>query len=97
MFFQRFKDDAQLSLSIPLYADELFALTDQDRHFRRQWLPSLDTAMKPSDTTVWTEAQLVPFQCGKVAHVMSCCRDRIAGVPGDTRVDQANAIGHIGS
>ena len=83
-------------MSIPQYADELFALTDQNREFLKQWLPWLDTVTTPSDTRVFIEAQLARFQRGEGLHVALFYRDKIAGVLGYNRRDQANAIGHIG-
>jgi ribosomal-protein-serine acetyltransferase len=96
MFFQQVNNDVTPSVSIPQYADELFALTDQNRGFLKQWLPSFDTVATPSDTKDFILAQLVRFQRGEALHVTIFYRDEIAGVLGYNRIDQANAIGHLG-
>ena len=96
MFFRRLDNDVKLSLSIPQDAEELFALTDQDRDPLNQWLPRLDTVTTPSDTRVFTEAQLVRFQRGEARHVTIFYRDEIAGVLGYNQLDQTNDTGHLG-
>jgi ribosomal-protein-serine acetyltransferase len=65
MFFHQVNNDVTPSVSIPQYADELFALTDQSRGFLKQWLPSFDTVATPSDTTDFILAQLARFQRGE--------------------------------
>jgi len=96
MFFRHLNNEVKLSLSIQQYAAELFDLTDRNRAFLKQWLPWLDTVTTPSDTKAFIEAQLLRFQRGEALHVTIFYRDKIAGVLGYNRIDQANAIGHIG-
>jgi hypothetical protein len=67
-----------------------------EQRFPQQWLPWLDTVTTPSDTRAFIEAQLARFQRGKALHVTIFYRDKSAGVLGYNRIDQANAIGHLG-
>ena len=96
MLFRQVHNDVTLSVSIPQYADELFALTEKNRDFLKQWLPWLDTVTKPSDTKDFILVQLVRFQRGEALHVTIFYRDKTAGVLGYNRLDPANAIGHFG-
>jgi len=96
MFFRHLHNEIKLSLSIPQYADELFELTDRNRDFLKQWLPWLDAVTRPSDTKAFIEMQLSLFQRGEALHITIFYRDKIAGVLGYNRIDQANDIGYIG-
>ena len=96
MFFRRINDDTGLSLSVPRYADELFALTDRNREFLRQWLPWLDRVQEPSDLREFIEGRLLLFQRGEALELTIFHRDTIAGAVGYSKIDQANDVGHIG-
>ena len=96
MFFRQINEDLKLGLSIPLYADELFALTDRNRAFLKQWLPWLDGVKRPADTREFLESQLAGFQRGDMLHVTIFYQGGIAGVLGYNRIDPANSTGHIG-
>jgi ribosomal-protein-serine acetyltransferase len=42
MFSRQINDKTKIYLSIPQYAEDLFALTDRNRVLFRQWIPWLD-------------------------------------------------------
>lgn len=77
-------------------ANELFALTDANRGYLRQWLPWLDKTTTVADTRNFIRNTLEQFG-GSGAIVAAICYDhRIVGVIGYNQIDWANAIGHIG-
>ena len=96
MFFREIDRDLKLSLSIPQYAEQIFALTNKNRDFLRQWLPWLDNIKKPTDTREFIELQLLRFQQGEALHITIFYQDKIAGVLGYNPIDRVNNIGYIG-
>lgn len=96
MFSRVLTDSLRISLSIPQYADELFALTDRNRLFLRRWLPWLDGTMTPDDTRQFLALQVQRFARGESLHVTIFSDDSIAGVAGFNSLDRINGIGYIG-
>jgi ribosomal-protein-serine acetyltransferase len=77
-------------------AQELFALTDANRRYLRQWLPWLDIVTQVEDTRDFiarTMKQFVEHE-GLVAAI--CDSGRILGVVGFNRIEQKDRIGYIG-
>lgn len=77
-------------------AAELFALTDANRAYLRQWLPWLDVVTQVDDTRAFIASGLKQFaeQEGLVAAI--CDRGRIVGTIGFNRIDWQERIGYIG-
>ena len=77
-------------------ANELFALTDANRSYLRQWLPWLDRTTTSADTRTFIRNTLEQFADtgGVVAAI--CYEGSIIGVIGYNHIDWANRIGHIG-
>ena len=96
MFFRQVDQNITLGLSIPYYAEELFALTHRNRAFLARWLPWLDNVTSAADTRVFIEDQLARFQRGEALHVTIFHQENIAGVLGYNQIDQANGTGLIG-
>ena len=96
MFSRSPTADIRVSLSIPRYAEELFALTDRNRAFLRQWLPWLDETTRPDDTRTFLETQLHRFAGGGSLHTTIFHKGEIAGVAGFNTIDRDNQIGSIG-
>ncbi|WOO41674.1 GNAT family N-acetyltransferase [Rubellicoccus peritrichatus] len=96
MFIRQINDRTKISLSVPQYADELFALTDKNRTMLRQWLPWLDHTKEPKDTRDFITAQLSRFTESKALHTTIFYDDRIAGVLAFNTIDSQNRAGHIG-
>ncbi len=96
MFYRKIDENLKVGLTVPQFTDALFRLTDQNREFLKQWLPWLDTVLKPSDTLAFIELQLDRFGKGEAMHQSLFYQDRIAGVLGFNLIDQANGIGHLG-
>lgn len=96
MFSRNLTNTVRICLSIPQFADELFALTDRNRLFLRQWLPWLDATQTPDDTRNFLTVQLQRFARGECLHVSIFHGETIAGVAGFNSFDRANGIGYIG-
>jgi ribosomal-protein-serine acetyltransferase len=96
MFSRVLTDSLRISLSIPQYAEELFALTDRNRLFLRQWLPWLDYTCTADDTRKFLEQQIQRFSRGESLHVTIFSDGVIAGVAGFNSLDRTNGIGYIG-
>jgi ribosomal-protein-serine acetyltransferase len=96
MFSRVLTDSLRISLSIPQYADELFALTDRNRPFLRRWLPWLDGTITPEDTRQFLTLQVQRFARGESLHVTIFSDESIAGVAGFNSLDRTNGIGSIG-
>ena len=96
MYSRKINDATLSSLSVPQFAEELFALTETNRPFLRKWLPWLDTVKEAKDTRVFLEECLVRFSKGEGLHSTIFQEGRIAGVVGYNEIDRANQIGHIG-
>lgn len=96
MFSRQITPSLRLSLSIPSYAEELYALTDSNRPFLRKWLPWLDAVRSAADTRAFIVQQLHLFADGKALHATLFKDERIAGVVGFNQIDSVNACGHVG-
>ncbi len=96
MFFRHINDETQLSLSIPAYAEQLFALTDRNRDFLKQWLPWLDGVTRPEHSREFINSQLLAFQQGRALHCSILYRGQLAGVLAYNSIDRANGTGHVG-
>lgn len=96
MFNRQLTDRIRTSFSLPQYAEELFALTDRNRTFLRQWLPWLDATTTVEDTRSFLTQQIHRFADGVSLHVTIFYDDRIAGVAAFNSIDRTNRIGYIG-
>jgi ribosomal-protein-serine acetyltransferase len=90
------RNSLRISLSIPQYADEMFALTDRNRPYLRQWLPWLDGTCTPADTRQFLTLQVQGFARGESLHVTIFSDGSMAGVAGFNSLDRTNGIGYIG-
>jgi ribosomal-protein-serine acetyltransferase len=90
-------DDRYQLRSIQLAdAEELFALTDANRSYLRQWLPWLDVVTQVEHTRdfiVRVRQQFTEHE-GLVAAI--CDGGRIIGVVGFNRIEQLDRTGYIG-
>jgi ribosomal-protein-serine acetyltransferase len=75
---------------------ELFALTDVNRAYLRQWLPWLDVVTKPADTRAYLKTVVAQRESGR-GPVFGILRDdALAGVVGYLPIDRVNRAGEIG-
>jgi len=96
MFSRQLTDKIRISLSLPQFAEELFALTERNRIFLRQWLPWLDRTTTVADTRNFLDSQLHRFANGECLHVTIFYDNVIAGVAGYNLIDQTHGIGYVG-
>lgn len=96
MFFRQVDDDIKLSLTIPQYADELFALTDRNRDYLCEWLPWPDAVRQPSDTREFIDENLLRFQRGQGLNATVFYRDAIAGVVDFHAINPVTRTAQIG-
>jgi ribosomal-protein-serine acetyltransferase len=96
MFYRKIERDLKLALSIPQFAEELFALTDKNREHLKQWLPWLDEVNNAGDTASFIALQLQRFSEGKAIHLSILYKDKIVGVVAYNTIDQKNCIAKVG-
>lgn len=96
MFSRILDDNTEVRLTVPTYAEELFALTNQNRQFLRRWLPWLDHVTKVEHTKSFIDEQLERFARGEALHISIFHQGSLAGVLGFNQIDQVNKIGYIG-
>lgn len=96
MFSRQLTEKIRICLSVPHYAEELFALTDRNRTFLRQWLPWLDGTRTVEDTGGFLEQQIQRFAIGESLHVTIFYEGTIAGVAAFNSIDRCNGIGYVG-
>jgi ribosomal-protein-serine acetyltransferase len=77
-------------------AAELFALTDANRGYLRQWLPWVDLVMTEDDSRSFLATVTTQREEGRGPTFGIYCDDALAGVVGFLPVDRVNRIGEIG-
>lgn len=96
MFYFRLSERHELRLLQIADAPELFALTDANRAYLRQWLPWLDATKEIADTQSFIESTLRQF-ANNEALVAAICYDRsIVGTIGFNQIDWQHRSGYIG-
>jgi ribosomal-protein-serine acetyltransferase len=78
-------------------AAELFALTDANRSYLRQWLPWLDMITQVEDTQEFIARRMRQFAANEGLTAAICDGGKIVGVVGFIRIEQCDdRIGYIG-
>jgi ribosomal-protein-serine acetyltransferase len=77
-------------------APKLFALTDANRAYLRQWLPWLDGVRVLGDTETFIAKMILTYQENKAITAGIWRRSELVGVVGHNRIEVENQIGHIG-
>lgn len=95
MFSRHLADRIRIELSMPHHAEEIFALTDRNRIFLRQWLPWLDAVTTVQDTRNFLNQQIRCFAEGASLQVAIFYDDAIAGVGGFNTIDRLLARGRV--
>lgn len=96
MFFYPITDSLRLRPLCLSDADELFALTEANRAYLRQWLPWLDAVQSAADTRAFVQSVLRQMAEEQGFGAAICHQGKIAGVIGYNSLDGANRIGTIG-
>ena len=96
MLLDRISDDLELRLLQLTDAEELFALTDANRQYLRQWLPWLDIIIQVDDTRDFIARTMKQFaeNEGLVAAIRN--GGKIVGLVGFNRIEQQDRTGYIG-
>jgi ribosomal-protein-serine acetyltransferase len=77
-------------------APELFALTDANRAYLRQWLPWLDGVRVVADSERFIERTLLTYHESRAFTAGIWLQARLVGVIGHNRIDADNAISQVG-
>jgi ribosomal-protein-serine acetyltransferase len=85
-----------LRLICPDDAAELFALTDINREYLRQWLPWLDQTQSVDDTETFIELMLSQQAAQQSLTAVILYDGAIAGLVGHNKIDRLNHVGYIG-
>ncbi|HYM35036.1 MAG TPA: GNAT family protein [Steroidobacteraceae bacterium] len=92
----RVDNELELRMLALEHAAELFALTDANRVYLRQWLPWLDSVRVAADTERFIAKSILAYQETKAFVAGICWREKLVGVIGHNRVDWENRIAHLG-
>jgi ribosomal-protein-serine acetyltransferase len=96
IFPYQFNNRHTLRLLCPDDAAELFALTDTNREYLRQWLPWLDRTQSIDDTEKFIELMLNQQALRQSLTAVILYDGSIAGLVGHNEIDQLSRIGYIG-
>lgn len=90
--------DADIGLRVLRESDaaELYALTDANRVFLRQWLPWLDVVTCYADTLAYLRTMAEQREQGRAATFGVLRSGALAGVVGFHRIDRVHRSGDIG-
>ncbi len=96
MFSCELNNRHTLRLICPDDAAKLFALTDTNRGYLRQWLPWLDRTCTVTDTAKFIESVLMQQAAQQSLVAVILYDGSIAGIVGYNYIDQLQHIGYIG-
>jgi ribosomal-protein-serine acetyltransferase len=96
VFYHRLDQDVELRLLEERHAKELFALTDRNRAYLREWLPWLDNTISVADTRRFIQASLEQFANNNGFTAGIWYRGQLAGLIGLQKIDWANRSTNIG-
>jgi ribosomal-protein-serine acetyltransferase len=88
--------ELELRLLAREHAPALFALTDRNRAYLREWLPWLDTVRIVSDTEGFIAKTQNTYVNTRTFTAGIWWRDRLVGVTGHNHIDWDNRITHPG-
>lgn len=89
-------EDTELHLLEEQHAEELFALTDQNRQYLREWLPWLDNNVSLDDTEDFVRDSLEQFRNNNGFQLGIWFQGSLAGVIGYHKIDWVNRATSIG-
>lgn len=96
MFSHNVTDDIQLRLLETRHAEELFALTDKNRKYLREWLPWVDATASSQQTKAYIQATLNAFADNNGLNLGIFYKENIAGCIGLHSIDWGNKKTSIG-
>ncbi|WP_249869597.1 GNAT family N-acetyltransferase [Oceanobacillus saliphilus] len=77
-------------------ANELFQLTDHARDYLREWLPWVDTTVKPEDTLAFIDHTLKSSEMKSALTTGIIFKGKLVGLISFNSLDWANRIGYVG-
>lgn len=96
MFSRQVNESSRLCLTVPQFADDLFALTQRNREYLQAWLPWVDKVKTPQDTRDFIIGQLSKFVLSEALHTCVFYDGLLAGALAYNCIDLQNRSGHIG-
>ncbi len=96
LFSFRLDDDTELRLLENQHAEELFALTDQNREHLRKWLPWLDGNRSIADTRAFITRSLIQYANNGGFPTGIWFKGALAGVIDYNTIDWSNRTARIG-
>ena len=92
----RITDEIELQLIEQRHAEALFALTDANRQYLRQWLPWVDATRSVADTAAFVTSSLQQFASNKGFHAGIWHRGLLCGMIGHHEMSPANRATSLG-
>jgi len=89
-------DDLEMRLLEERDAEQLFALTEENRAYLRQWLPWLDDTTRLADTRAFIRSALQQFADENGFQVVILCKGEPAGVAGLHYINRQDGKTEIG-
>ncbi len=96
MFAHVVDDEITLRLVERHYAPALFALTNRNRCYLRQWLPWVDTTISVDDTRRFIDAALQQWAVSNGAHMTIWYRDELVGAIGQHTINWGHEQTELG-
>lgn len=96
MFTCRLDADTELVLLDESMANDLFALTDRNRAYLREWLPWIDATKTVDDTKSFIRASMEQYGRGDGFNAAIRHKGAVAGCIGYHKVDRANRATSLG-
>jgi ribosomal-protein-serine acetyltransferase len=96
MFSHSVNDKIKLKILEPRFAEELYALSDRNRNYLREWLPWVDGTKSSDDTKNFIESSLKQLGENNGFNCAIFYRDQIAGCIGFHNMDWGNKKASIG-
>jgi ribosomal-protein-serine acetyltransferase len=96
MFSYKIDEETEIRLLVDGDAERMFALTDKNRDYLREWLPWVDGARTVEDTRIFIKGSLEQFAANEGFSAGLWHRGEIAGAIGFHRIDWPNRRAEIG-
>lgn len=96
MFSFRIDDDTELRLLENRHAEELFALTNQNREYLRKWLPWLDDNRSLEDSRAFITKSLIQYANNEGFPTGIWFKGALAGVIGYNKIEWSDRTASIG-
>lgn len=96
MFAHRIDADTDLRLLDESVADDLFALTDRNRAYLREWMPWIDATKSADDTKKFIRASMEQYARNDGFNAAIRYKGAVAGCIGYHRIDWGNRATSLG-